>query len=138
MPEKSQKSAKNAKKCKNFSKMRDFIVPVLLSVHAERVDVSRMRDFLHLWLFFRCILKSSTLKKICWTLSTIPMHCFSMFRLTLGFLKISLAYFTLIIFILLIQLQIIFINSKGMVMHFIYWFKALCTIYTWKNQYLAL
>ena len=59
VPEKSQKSGKNAttkemlksvKKCIKVSKKRDFIVSVLLSAHAERVGVSRMRDFIFDWL----------------------------------------------------------------------------------------
>ena len=39
---------KNAKKAKKqIQKRRDFIVSVLLSAHAKRVGVSRMRDFLY-------------------------------------------------------------------------------------------
>ena len=42
MPKKWLKSAKKRRK---VSKGQDFIVTVLLSAHAERVGVSRMRDF---------------------------------------------------------------------------------------------
>ena len=38
MPENSQKVPKNANDL-------DFIILVLLSIHAEKVNVSRMRDF---------------------------------------------------------------------------------------------
>ena len=42
---KCQKLLKSAQKCRKVSKKRGFIVSVLLSEHAERVGVFRMRDF---------------------------------------------------------------------------------------------
>ena len=36
---------KKAKKCRKVSKIRDFIVAVLLSTHAKKVAVSFVRDF---------------------------------------------------------------------------------------------